>query len=369
MHRCYCGHFNSFNMQLYWGLSMLNYFMQNTFNRYSNNYYTQNYYNQSLLSDYYYPQEQVVGTLLSDISTSTSIFSQPTALPPATTKTETLKSGDMLVGNLLLNNSSSSTNYTSPYNNKTFNTVSKTRIENIPDKNLSSSKLSTPKNLTTQVKSQTKPPAVLNKPSSSSKEKVTTKNTRTNNKNNEDLTIKNSDGMEIRNTGSKVIIGSAIQKRIKQIANSLKCDYNDLLGLIYSESTFRTVPLNWNGKSAVGLIQFTDICIRDLNLIYNTNLTKSKIAKMSAMEQLYWTEKALLRAKQVAGFDVNHKLSAGELYAITYAPKYAKRSQFVTKRGDGLYEGNEGLDRDKNGRITHSELAERIKVCSTKVVG
>ena len=155
--------------------------------------------------------------------------------------------------------------------------------------------------------------------------------------------------------------------KVKSIAAKINCDYKDLLGLIYSESSFLTVPKNWNGKSAVGLIQFTNTCIADLNKIYGLNLTKEKIAKMSALEQLDLAEKSLLRAKQVAGFSSSHRLTAGELAAINYLPAYAKRD-VVTQRGGQGYARNEGLDINGDGKITKSELEQRIKQKSLCVV-
>lgn len=168
--------------------------------------------------------------------------------------------------------------------------------------------------------------------------------------------------------GNKVTPSTAIVNRVKEIAQTINCDYKDLMGLIFCESSFKTVPDNWNGNSAVGLIQFTDININDLNNVYGTNLTKQKIARMSALEQLDWAEKSLLRAKQIAGFPSSHRLSASELYAINYAPANAKRKDYITRKGDGLYEGNEGLDLNKNGKITHSELAKKIEQGSLNVV-
>lgn len=160
--------------------------------------------------------------------------------------------------------------------------------------------------------------------------------------------------------GKKVKPSPEIIQRVKQIAQKINCDYKDLLGLIFCESSFKTVPDNWNGKSAVGLIQFTDICIRDINKTYNKNYTKQQIAKMTALQQLDVAELALIRAKKVAGFSSSHRLTAGELYAINYAPGFAKRKNYVTRRGDGHYEGNEGLDLNKDGKITHAELASKI---------
>ncbi len=180
-------------------------------------------------------------------------------------------------------------------------------------------------------------------------------------------TVVTSGDSSITSSGGKVKIGKDILNRVKSIAAKINCDYKDLLGLIHSESLFMTVPRNWDGKSAVGLIQFTDTCITDLNKVYGLNLTKAKIAKMSALEQLDLAEKSLLRAKQVAGFSSDHRLTAGELAAINYLPAYAKRDVVTQRDGQG-YAGNEGLDLNGDGKITKSELNQRIKQKSLCVV-
>ena len=177
---------------------------------------------------------------------------------------------------------------------------------------------------------------------------------------NENLTINAGDSKSVTfDNNGKVILGKAVVKRIKQIAQKINCDPNDLMGLIYKESGFHTVPNNWNGKSAVGLIQWTQVAIDDLNANCGTNLTKQSIARMDVMQQLDLAEKTLIREKEVAGFPQNHRLTAGELYAINFLPAGAS-SNVVSSRGDGNYEHNSGLDIDKDGKITQQELAQRV---------
>lgn len=176
-----------------------------------------------------------------------------------------------------------------------------------------------------------------------------------------------SNDLSISRTSAKVTPSREVINRVKQIAQKVNCDYKDLLGLIFCESSFRTVPSNWNGKSAVGLIQFTDICIKDLNQRYGKNYSKSQIAKMSAMQQLDLVELSLLRAKELAGFSASHKLSSGELYAINLIPRNAKKD-IVSVRGDKYYSGNAGLDLDHDGKITKAELAKKVNSGTLSVV-
>ena len=158
-----------------------------------------------------------------------------------------------------------------------------------------------------------------------------------------------------------VTLSQRVVDKINEIAQAVKCNPQDLMGVIYMESTFKTVPDNWNGKHAVGLIQWTDIAIKDLKLNCNVNYTKQDIANMSVMEQLDLAKITLLREKKVAGFADDHFLTAAELYAINYVPAGARRPNDVAHRGDGNYEGNEGLDTNRDGYITHSELDARVR--------
>lgn len=185
----------------------------------------------------------------------------------------------------------------------------------------------------------------------------------------ENITINPNDSksVTIDKTTGKVYLGKAVYKRIQQIAKKVNCDPKDLMGVIYKESAFYTVDPKWDGKSAVGIIQWTQIAIDDLNMNCGTkNLTKAKIAGMNIMQQLDLAEKTLIREKEVAGFDKNHRLTAGELYAMNFLPGGAKQN-IVSRQGDGNYESNSGLDTNKDGFITQQELAQRTQEGSSFV--
>lgn len=140
--------------------------------------------------------------------------------------------------------------------------------------------------------------------------------------------------------------------RVKQIANKLNCDYKDLLALMNSESGIRTNA--WNGTTAVGLIQFTNASISELNQKFGLNLTKEKIAQMSPMKQLDLVEKYLTIAKSYS-FSPNARLSAGDLYAITFLPGRANQ-EVLCRNGEDFYNQNKGLDQNHDGVITKKDL-------------
>ena len=84
------------------------------------------------------------------------------------------------------------------------------------------------------------------------------------------------------------------------------------------------------------------------------------LIKMDKIQQMKYVEKYLIKAKSAAGFDKNEKLSAGQLYALVFLPAKAKQ-EILAQRGEKYYTYNEGTDINKDGRITKSELDQRVQ--------
>lgn len=147
--------------------------------------------------------------------------------------------------------------------------------------------------------------------------------------------------------------------RVKEIASKVKCDYRDLLGVMNSESGLNPTARN-KDSGAIGLIQFTDIAIKDLNNVYGLNLTKEKIAKMSAMEQLDLVEKYLLRSKSFK-FNASKQLDSADLYAIVYRPAFAGKEVIANRNDGNTYSQNKGLDLNKDGVISRQDLAQVVQ--------
>lgn len=155
-------------------------------------------------------------------------------------------------------------------------------------------------------------------------------------------------------------LNRAFLEKVKQVAKNINCDYEDLLAVMNSESGLNPAIPHRNSKgekTAVGLIQFTkNGAIAELNKSYGMDLTIEKIEKMSAIEQLDLVEKYYKIATKKFG---GKKLTAADLYAVTYVPAFATRD-ILTRKGDGYYEGNEGLDENKDGFITKEDLNIRL---------
>ena len=144
--------------------------------------------------------------------------------------------------------------------------------------------------------------------------------------------------------------GPAFLAKVKEIANRLNCDYRDLLGLMNSESGIRADIKNPNG-SASGLIQFVESTAK------NMGTTTAKLRRMKPIDQLDYVERYLANAKRNAG--ITGRLSAGDLYTLVFLPGRINR-EVVTSRGENYYAQNKGLDLNRDGKITKSELGQRV---------
>ena len=150
-------------------------------------------------------------------------------------------------------------------------------------------------------------------------------------------------------------LGRVFLEEVKRVAQRINCDYRDLLAVMNSESGLNPQAVNPQG-GATGLIQFMPSTAQSLGT------TTTALKNMSAIEQLKYVEKFYLLQRKGAGFDDSHTLNAGDLYALTFLPARAKR-EVLCERGEGnnYYEWNTGADTNKDGKITKSELAERVQ--------
>ena len=169
-----------------------------------------------------------------------------------------------------------------------------------------------------------------------------------------------SGGVHKYTPSSVTLSGSHLNKefldKVKRVAKNLNCDYEDLLAVMNSESGLN--PAKWNrSKSAVGLIQFTNSALAEINRVYGIQLTKEDVSKMNAIEQLDLAEKYLKITTRKFG---GRKLSAADLYASLYLPARAK-NDILTRRGEDYYDCNRGLDMDGDGQITKSDLEQRLE--------
>lgn len=154
-------------------------------------------------------------------------------------------------------------------------------------------------------------------------------------------------------------LGKPFLDKVKQVAKNINCDYKDLLALMNSESSLN--PQAGKGSSYVGLIQFGDSAVQELRTKGGyPNLTKEKILNMSAIEQLDLVEKLIKICKKYAKFSDDKRLSAGDLYALIFAPGRAGNEVLYSRGEAGYNSVNSNIDYNKDGKITKSEMAQRI---------
>ena len=154
-----------------------------------------------------------------------------------------------------------------------------------------------------------------------------------------------------QNAPTKRIPAEVIHK-IEDISERLNCRPEDLMAVINAESGFNPKARN-KRSGATGLIQFMPRTARGLGT------STEELRNMSTLEQLDFVEKYLKSIKR-AVFPKDHELTGAELYALIYLPKNAAKEELAHK-GTKYYSHNRGLDKDKDGVISKSDLAAVIR--------
>lgn len=150
-------------------------------------------------------------------------------------------------------------------------------------------------------------------------------------------------------------LGSGFSQKCQSVANSLGCNPNDLLAMMFSESGINPNLQASNG--ATGLIMFMP------STLSANGYSVSQVKNMSGVEQLDVVEKILKASKSMSGYGENEKIDAGTLYALCFLPAAAKNEVLCTT-SDSLswaYSANSPLDADKNGDISKTDLASRLQ--------
>ena len=153
------------------------------------------------------------------------------------------------------------------------------------------------------------------------------------------------------NCKPNVKLDQAFLNRVKQIAQKINCDYKDLLAVMNAESGLRSDIQNKNG-GASGLIQFIPATAKALGT------TTNALKNMSALQQLDYVEKFYLNNIKTFGM-TGKRLSAGDLYTLTFMPAKIN-SEVLCQAGSKEYAANKGLDANKDGKITKTELGNRV---------
>lgn len=139
--------------------------------------------------------------------------------------------------------------------------------------------------------------------------------------------------------------------KVVAISKDLKCDPNELLGVMNSECGLNASARNSNG-GATGLIQFMPRTAKALGT------STDKLAKMSAYDQLDYVAKFYKMNKKAYKMG-DGPMSAGDLYSLVFLPGRANRN-VLTSSNELYYKANAGLDMDGDGKITKADLNRRV---------
>jgi len=152
----------------------------------------------------------------------------------------------------------------------------------------------------------------------------------------------------------------AFVKEVERVSSKFGFSPGALIGLMQSESGINPQARNSNG-GATGLIQFMPATARSLGT------STDALYKMSRAQQMVYVEKFF--SPYSSGLK---GASAGKLYAYVFLPGRAGRqSGILTENPENYYTHNRGLDMNKDGRISISDLDQRVakKAKEAKVGG
>ncbi|MFN0201009.1 MAG: transglycosylase SLT domain-containing protein [Bacteroidia bacterium] len=152
-----------------------------------------------------------------------------------------------------------------------------------------------------------------------------------------------------------IIEPERFETKVKEISEKLFIQPEWLMAVMYSESRFNPNAVNFKGSGAVGLIQFMPKTANEMNI------TTTKIGKMSAIEQLDYVYQYLLQVKEKYG---KYNSLTDVYLAILYPKALEYKHDFCFTMYENpsiMYKQNIGLDENKDGNITISDIDNRMK--------
>ncbi|MFK7970098.1 MAG: phage tail tip lysozyme [Bacteroidia bacterium] len=142
-------------------------------------------------------------------------------------------------------------------------------------------------------------------------------------------------------------------EKVKKVAVSLDVPAEWLMAVMYTESRFNPRAKNLKGSGAVGLIQWMPSTARDLGT------STEELLSLTAEGQLEYLYAYVSRVRNKYG-DFN---SLTELYLAILYPKAISQDYCYTlfSKPARAYRQNSGLDENKDGRVTVSDIDRRMQ--------
>ena len=146
---------------------------------------------------------------------------------------------------------------------------------------------------------------------------------------------------------------NGFQQKIKEVGKLLDIPPEWLMSIISAESSFNPQAVNHAGSGATGLIQFMPATAADMNT------TVSQIKQMDAMRQLDYVYHYLNKVRQGYG----EYTSLTDTYLAVLYPKARQNDLCYTlfSKPSKKYIQNKGLDSNKDGRVTISDIDKRMQ--------
>jgi hypothetical protein len=149
-------------------------------------------------------------------------------------------------------------------------------------------------------------------------------------------------------------------QKVAEICEKLGIAPDDLMCIMAAESKLNPQAENLDKHRnlvAIGLIQFANYD--------NFGYSREKIREMDAIQQLDLVEK-FFQENLKDRSSANPK-NVIDLYTLNFLPGaggYGQGNDYIIAEKDGryswAYDGNDGLDKDKDGRITRGDLEEHL---------
>lgn len=145
----------------------------------------------------------------------------------------------------------------------------------------------------------------------------------------------------------------AFEQKVRLIAGKLQVEPEWLMAVMYAESRFDSSIKNHRGSGAVGLIQFMPATLAELGATVN------QMEQISPVEQLDFVYRYLHQVQRRYGaFE-----SLTDLYLAILYPRALQQDYCYTlyAKPSKAYRQNSGLDENKDGVVTVSDIDKRLK--------
>ncbi len=143
------------------------------------------------------------------------------------------------------------------------------------------------------------------------------------------------------------------ERKVREVSADLEIAPEWLMAVIYAESRFDPAIVNRRGSSATGLIQFMPSTAAELGV------SVERLARMSATQQLDYVHRYLANVRDRYG----PYRSFTDLYLGILYPKARNQDYCYTLYASPsqAYQRNLGLDEDKDGRVSVSDVDRYLK--------